>query len=657
TYVGRRGISKYGCSGCHDIPGFEDAKPIGTSLADWGRKDPARLAFENVAQYLEHGHGSLSPHGDHKHSDPKHNGHATGDAATKTAGDGQPVAGAATTEDTTSEELAVGAMVAPKAEGQEVSADYGLLAPENEQPSEADLLQDEEFFLEKIKSHEREGFIWQKLHQPRAFDYKKVVLTEAKRYNDRLRMPKFSFSQDRAGNEQAIEAIMTFVLGLVTEPPTSQYLFKPSPRDSAIIEGRKVLEKYNCGGCHVLEMDRWVIEYEPGWTSELEPNKFQGVSQEKDGKEIIGPPDFDDYAFLKPHFTPHQIDVSLNTNRRGRRTATLVGAPVRNPVTGKIAGYDEEGLPIEADDTTTPASIFEFTLYDPVLINGDPVAVGSKDLQIQKSMLASRSPGSTVPRVYPAWGGDLARWLYPVVIADENVSTDSAPQAWQYLPPTLAQEGRKVQTNWVYDFLLDPHLIRPAVVLRMPKFNMSPKEAQALANYFAAADNQNYPYEFDPRTQRSYLEQAAVGHPDRLKDGMGIVTSLCVKCHLVGEFNPGGNPRALAPQLDGVYERLRPDYVHGWVASPKRFLPYTTMPANIIHNLPLSQELFPGDSIQQLNGVVDLLMNYTRFVNEQFKVQPLIQTPPADGAATDPAAPGAATPPIATPPPTGPASP
>ena len=45
-YVGRRSISKFGCFGCHDIPGYEDAKPIGTGLADWGRKDPSRLAFE-----------------------------------------------------------------------------------------------------------------------------------------------------------------------------------------------------------------------------------------------------------------------------------------------------------------------------------------------------------------------------------------------------------------------------------------------------------------------------------------------------------------------------------------------------------------------------------------------------------------------------------
>ena len=56
-YVGHKTITKYGCFGCHDIPGFEDAKPIGTGLADWGRKDPSRLAFEHIAEYVGHGHG------------------------------------------------------------------------------------------------------------------------------------------------------------------------------------------------------------------------------------------------------------------------------------------------------------------------------------------------------------------------------------------------------------------------------------------------------------------------------------------------------------------------------------------------------------------------------------------------------------------------
>ena len=42
----------YGCYGCHDIPNFETARPIGTTLQDWGRKDTSRLATEHIEEYF-----------------------------------------------------------------------------------------------------------------------------------------------------------------------------------------------------------------------------------------------------------------------------------------------------------------------------------------------------------------------------------------------------------------------------------------------------------------------------------------------------------------------------------------------------------------------------------------------------------------------------
>ena len=39
-----RGLPRY--------PGFEDAKPIGTGLADWGRKAADKLAFEQIVEYI-----------------------------------------------------------------------------------------------------------------------------------------------------------------------------------------------------------------------------------------------------------------------------------------------------------------------------------------------------------------------------------------------------------------------------------------------------------------------------------------------------------------------------------------------------------------------------------------------------------------------------
>ena len=58
--------------------------------------------------------------------------------------------------------------------------------------------------------------------------------------------------------------------------------------------------------------------------------------------------------------------------------------------------------------------------------------------------------------------------------------------------------------------------------------------------------------------------------PDRLAGALGIVLdrNFCVTCHLVGDFRPEGRVAALAPNLDQVYRRLRPEFVRRWTANP-----------------------------------------------------------------------------------------
>src|SRR5207244_8877816 len=109
---------------------------------------------------------------------------------------------------------------------------------------------------------------------------------------------------------------------------------------------------------------------------------------------------------------------------------------------------------------------------------------------------------------------------------------------------------------WLHDFLLDPYPIRPATFLRMPRFNMSSSEATALANYFAAVDNAEFPYAYSSSRDRSRLgtmeaEYAKSGQRSevrsqkseapagmqRLDDAMKIIVNgnFCVKCHLVAD--------------------------------------------------------------------------------------------------------------------------
>ena len=213
--------------------------------------------------------------------------------------------------------------------------------------------------------------------------------------------------------------------------------------------------------------------------------------------------------------------------------------------------------------------------------------------------------------------------------------------AWGWLPPPLIGEGKKVQSAWLHRFLLNPHMIRPPAVLRMPHFNWSADQAAKMVNYFAAVDGADYPYVYDPRLDEGSVAAKELAHPGHLDGALRIVTNnnYCVKCHLVGDYSPPGNAKALAPQLERVHERLRPDYVHDWIANPKRFLPYTGMPVNIPYGAPVSQELYAGTSEQQLDALTDLLMHFDLFAKRNLSLEAFLQEPPlGDPAATQPGA-------------------
>ncbi len=535
-YLGRRTVSRLGCFGCHDIAGYEDAKPIGTSLADWGRKEPEKLAFEQILQYLSHRHR--------------------------------------------------------QGRGEAPSSEAHGLDPRKLEP-------DEGFFVQSLLNHERIGFLWQKLREPRSYDYKK---TENKIYTDRLRMPQFSFSDEER------EAVMTFVLGLVAEPPAVRYQYRPDSRQRAIVRGKQVLTKYNCGGCHTLQMESWEFDYDPN--------------------EFPPPASSPGFAFMSPHFTPKDLAASRQVDRRGLGRASLSGMVNRY-------GEDDEGAPL-----------WYFKLWRSEAINGAAWVAGGQEVEV---------PESRVVRRRPFVGGDFARRLYPVAVEDERQVNPQVDEktAWGWLPPPLVGEGQKVQTSWLYEFLLDPYEIRPAALLRMPNFQMSHEEAQALADYFAAQDGAEFPYSFDPRSRLAYLQAAERADPGRLDKALHVITdgNYCVKCHKVADYTPKGSVTALAPRLDRVSSRLRPDFIRAWLANPPQLLPYTGMPVNF-DPVPPDPQTLPRDaegrpvqklhfqlfsnSEQAIDAVTDLLLNFDAHLKEKIKISEMVreappEQPPAGG--------------------------
>ena len=159
--------------------------------------------------------------------------------------------------------------------------------------------------------------------------------------------------------------------------------------------------------------------------------------------------------------------------------------------------------------------------------------------------------------------------------------------------------------------------------------------SQRAGRLFAAVDSAEYPYDFDPRTGESYLASQGEGRQPASSGGRAEDhhrQQLLREMPPARRFRAGRQRSGQGPRLDLVYKRLRPDYTLGWIADPKRILPYTAMPVNIPPDKPVSETLYHGTSLEQVNGVVDLLMNYDRFMEDRTSIKPMVKpAPPAAG--------------------------
>jgi mono/diheme cytochrome c family protein len=659
-YLGKKAIGRLGCFACHDIPGFDTAKPIGVELNEWGKKDPSRLAFEDIGNFVEQTYHIVPSLTDDK---------------------GKPLG--------------------PKME-------EGI----KKLPYEA-------FFAHKLGKHHptREGFLNQKLLDPRSYDYKRILP-----WDDRSRMPQFRFARARRHpgesaqdfenrtwleEAEAREAVMTFVLGLVAEPIPFKSVNLPKGDRLAEVKGRQVLEKYNCGGCHLIR---------PG-VFEIKASKLVTEALERAAEDN-----------LADHFFPESYNwVGPNPKRDVLTAFTSSSSPkITTPrIKGKASNAANLILPL------THAVRFVGTngSYKDVR-SAETVSLPKKDiLYPPPDALQNEKTLKAYLHDHGPYGGAFTTLLAKFVY-ERNPEKYKAPDGGEARiagPPILIGQGERTQGEWLYQFLLKPEPIRKETVLRMPRFNMSPQEAKSVVSYFAGVERINntgvgltFPFDRIPQQEdldSPYWKERTAAYVSRLRqekikdakgkettqfdlrlaemqliweqvyqdyqnqlsaaktslegakaklkaaenakdeeaqknaglvafnwgkeverletvvkntspkeqraawedreayviDGYRMLTNLCASCHQVGNLKPSPD-QLQGPPLDLTAKRLQPGWTERWIADPQRFVPYVTvMPANFPKKQSGQyQQWIAGSSLDQITGVRDTLMILSR---------------------------------------------
>lgn len=169
--------------------------------------------------------------------------------------------------------------------------------------------------------------------------------------------------------------------------------------------------------------------------------------------------------------------------------------------------------------------------------------------------------------------------LNPVVRQVTQRYPHLAVREAMFVPPSLDHVGEKLCDHTLLAAIQGKSKVRPYLEVRMPSFrHIDDKESQQMAEAWAAEDR--WVEQLDARGpfHDSRLDIAAVR-----PIGARLVTSNgfgCISCHEIGSVVPLlEKGRGRGPQLNGISQRVRPEWFVRWLDQPTRMVPRVEMPS------------------------------------------------------------------------------
>jgi mono/diheme cytochrome c family protein len=133
----------------------------------------------------------------------------------------------------------------------------------------------------------------------------------------------------------------------------------------------------------------------------------------------------------------------------------------------------------------------------------------------------------------------------------------------------LTWEGSSVQRPWLVDFLKNPNTLRPALIRRMPKFNLADAEINTLTDYMLTVYQSP---SIDPETI-----PGGSFTPELVDQGRQLFYSKyqCQSCHII---DPKKDKGYIGPVLSQVGLRLTPAWTFHWFKDPQSLRPGSPEP-------------------------------------------------------------------------------
>ena len=135
------------------------------------------------------------------------------------------------------------------------------------------------------------------------------------------------------------------------------------------------------------------------------------------------------------------------------------------------------------------------------------------------------------------------------------------------MAPDLSWEGSSVQRKWLEEFLRKPNTLRPALIRRMPRFNLSADETATLTDYILTV------YQ-TPAFDRDATVPGSASDVERGKQ-LFYGKYACQSCHIVDAKSDKGY---IGPTLTQVGSRLTAAWMFHWIKDPQSLRPGTLEP-------------------------------------------------------------------------------